>query len=73
MVNPIGGYFELELPQSKKKFPHSDGMLLNSGRHSLEYILRSMKNVGRLWIPYFTCYHGSPFSNIRKLWSMDLA
>lgn len=55
MNKPIGGYFELELPHNHKKFPHSDGVLLNSGRHSLEYILQSLGKIKRLWIPYFTC------------------
>lgn len=55
MNKPIGGYFELELPHKHKTFLHSDGVLLNSGRHSLEYILRSLGDVKRLWIPYFTC------------------
>ena len=55
MDKPIGGYFELELPHNHKTFPHSDGVLLNSGRHSLEYILRSLGEIKHLWIPYFTC------------------
>lgn len=55
MNKPIGGYFELELPHHHKTYPHSDGVLLNSGRHSLEYILRSLGEIKRLWIPYFTC------------------
>lgn len=55
MSKPIGGYFELELPHNLKSFPHSDGVFLNSGRHSLEYILRSLGRIKRLWIPYFTC------------------
>lgn len=55
MNKPIGGYFELELPHNHKTFPHSDGVLLNSGRHSLECILRSLGEIKRLWIPYFTC------------------
>lgn len=55
MNKPIGGYFELELPHNHKTFLHSDEVLLNSGRHSLEYILRSLGEIKRLWIPYFTC------------------
>lgn len=55
MKQYIGGYFELELPHNQKTFPHSDGVLLNSGRHSLEYILCSLGKIKRLWIPYFTC------------------
>jgi hypothetical protein len=49
---PIGGYFELELPQPD--FPHSDALLLNSGRACLEYVLRA-KAVRHLYLPRYTC------------------
>lgn len=55
MIQPIGGYFEWEFPVNNGSFPHSDGVLLNSGRHSLEYILKSLGKINRLWIPYYTC------------------
>jgi len=55
MIKPIGGYFEWEFPANNGSFPHSDGVLLNSGRHSLEYILKSLGTVNHLWIPYYTC------------------
>lgn len=55
MIKPIGGYFEWEFPINNSSFPHSDGVLLNSGRHSLEYILKSLDVINRLWIPYYTC------------------
>ena len=55
MIKPIGGYFEWEFLVNECSFPHSEGVLLNSGRHSLEYILRSMGQIKRLWIPYYTC------------------
>lgn len=55
MIKPIGGYFEWEFPANNGSFPHSDGVLLNSGRHSLEYILMSLGTIKRLWIPYYTC------------------
>lgn len=51
---PIGGYFELELVR-KNGFIHDNGVLLNSGRNALEYVLKSLPQVHRLWIPYFTC------------------
>ena len=50
----IGGYFEMELPDYGG-FLHDDGVLLNSGRNALEYVLRSLPNVNHLWIPYYTC------------------
>lgn len=55
MIKPIGGYFEWEFPANNGSFLHSDGVLLNSGRHSLEYILMSLGTINRLWIPYYTC------------------
>lgn len=55
MIKSIGGYFEWEFPINNSSFPHSDGLLLNSGRHSLEYILKSLGEINRLWIPYYTC------------------
>lgn len=50
----IGGYFELELPD-RGGFLHDDGVLLNSGRNALEYVLRSLPDVRHLWIPYYSC------------------
>ena len=50
----IGGYFELELP-NRGGFLHDDCVLLNSGRNALEYVLKSLQDVCRLWIPYYTC------------------
>lgn len=55
MIKPIGGYFEWEFPTNNGWFPHSEGVLLNSGRHSLEYILKSLGDIRRIWIPYYTC------------------
>lgn len=51
-LNPIGGYFELELP----RFPeyHAEAIALNSGRFCLEYILRCRK-YKKVYVPYFTC------------------
>lgn len=54
-MRPIGGYFEWEFPANDDSFPHSDGVLLNSGRHSLEYILLSLGQINHLYIPYYTC------------------
>lgn len=49
----IGGYFQWELG-NYNNCPNFTGILLNSGRNSLEYILRTLK-VSTLWIPRFTC------------------
>lgn len=50
----IGGYFNLEL-DSRGAFPHDDGILLNTGRNAIEYILRSLGNVTHVYVPYYTC------------------
>lgn len=53
-MEAIGGYFEL--PDFEEGvFPHNDGVLLNTGRNALEYILRSIRNVKRIYLPYYTC------------------
>ena len=53
-MRAIGGYFEIE-DRGVGIFPHSRGMLLNTGRNSLEYILRSISNVKQIYLPYYTC------------------
>ena len=50
----IGGYFELELPD-RGGFIHDDGVLLNSGRNALEYVLMALGDVKHLYVPYYTC------------------
>lgn len=54
-MNEIGGYFELELPaESPVIFP--PGVLVNSGRHALEYIILSLgEKVRRILLPFYTC------------------
>lgn len=55
-MKEIGGYFELELP-SFKSYPHEKGVLLNSGRHALEFILLTLEIKPKLvWVPYYTCH-----------------
>lgn len=55
-MKPIGGYFELELPEGSKDFPHALCTALNSGRHALEFILCQLGNkVKMVHIPYYTC------------------
>lgn len=54
-MKPIGGYFGWEFPPAKSSGLHDGEILLNSCRHSLEYILRGLKNITHVWIPYFTC------------------
>ncbi len=54
-MESIGGYFELADLVEEGKFPHNDGVLLNTGRNALEYILRSIGEVKRVYLPYYTC------------------
>lgn len=54
MLKEIGGYFELEL-SNRHPFPHSEGTCLNAGRNALEYVLRSIPAISRIWLPYYTC------------------
>ena len=54
-MQAIGGYFELADYEDGKNFPHPDGILLNTGRNALEYILRSIGGVKGIYLPYYTC------------------
>lgn len=54
-IKPIGGYFEIETIGNGGNFPHPDGIKLNTGRNAFEYILASIGNVSKVYIPYFTC------------------
>lgn len=51
-MNPIGGYFELELPLCCEY--HGKAIALNTGRNSLEYILR-VRGYKRVYLPYYSC------------------
>lgn len=51
-MNPIGGYFELEL--RKEEEYHKDAIRLNSGRNAFEYILRA-REYKKVYVPYYTC------------------
>lgn len=54
MMKAIGGYFELA-DYEEGIFPHKDGVLLNTGRNALEYILRNIEEVRNVYLPYYTC------------------
>lgn len=49
---PIGGYFELELPQGSEY--HGEAIALNTGRNCLEYILR-VRGYTNVYLPYYSC------------------
>ena len=61
-MKPIGGYFELELTRGEEYHKHA--IRLNTGRNSLEYILR-VKEYRTVHIPYFICE--SLLEPLRKL------
>lgn len=52
MKEAIGGYFSLELPRREEY--HKGALRLNTGRNSLEYILRSRK-ITKVYLPYYSC------------------
>lgn len=61
-ARPIGGYFSLEIPQREEY--HKGALRLNSGKNSLEYILRARK-YNKVYIPYYTCnVILQPFKNL---------
>ncbi len=51
-MQPIGGYFSLELPYGEEY--HKDAIRLNTGRNCLEYILKS-RGYKKVYLPYYTC------------------
>lgn len=53
-MRAIGGYFEIE-EKGSGIFPHKNGILLNTGRNALEYILRSIVDISFIYLPYYTC------------------
>ena len=55
MNKAIGGYFSLEISKVQNEYIHTQGVHLNSGRSALEYILKSIPVVQKLYIPYYTC------------------
>lgn len=55
MNKAIGGYFSLEISKVQNGYIHTQGVHLNSGRNALEYILKSIPVVQKLYIPYYTC------------------
>ncbi len=54
-MKAIGGYFELADYEEGGLFPHQNGVLLNTGRNALEYIIRSIGIVKQIYLPYYTC------------------
>lgn len=53
-MKPIGGYFELA-DREQGDFIHKQGVLLNTGRNALEWILLSLGKIKKIYLPYYTC------------------
>lgn len=51
-MEPIGGYFSLELNEGRER--HSLAIHLNAGRYALEYILKARK-YRKVYLPYYIC------------------
>lgn len=51
-MQPIGGYFSLELPNGEEY--HKNAVRLNTGRNCLEYILKA-RGYKKVYLPYYTC------------------
>ena len=51
-MQPIGGYFSLELNEGWER--HYDALRLNAGRYAIEYILKARK-YRKVYIPYYIC------------------
>lgn len=51
----IGGYFSWEFPPMKEFTLHENAVFVNSCRHALEYVLKNIKYVSKIYIPYYTC------------------
>lgn len=53
-MKAIGGYFELANREEKSSIP-VDGVLLNTARNALEYILQTLSDIKKIYLPYYTC------------------
>ncbi len=51
-MEPIGGYFSLDIPQGEEY--HKDAVRLNTGRNCLEYILKA-RGYKKVYLPYYIC------------------
>lgn len=51
-MQPIGGYYSLELPRFEEF--HKNAIRLNTGRNCLEYILKA-RGYKKVYLPYYTC------------------
>lgn len=54
-MKAIGGYFELADRTSVERPLPIQGVELNTCRNALEYIILSLPDVRRIFLPYFTC------------------
>lgn len=68
-MDAIGGYFGLA-DIEEGVFPYAGGILLNTGRNALEYILRAIVGIHRVYLPRHTCQAVlEPLRKLRIPWS----
>ncbi len=53
-MKEIGGYFEFELPNRGSIF-HDTAVAVNSGRNAFLYIIKTLKNVNKVYLPLYSC------------------
>ncbi len=54
MDKPVGGFFELDLPQGKELY-HSDAIALTTGRSCIGHVL-DIETPTRVIVPDYSCY-----------------
>ncbi len=54
-IKPIGGYFELADREAEHSLPIEGGVLLNTGRNALEFILKCIPDIKKVYLPLYTC------------------
>ena len=53
-LKPIGGFFELELPQTNANY-HQNALALTNGRACISWILKK-EQPKSIYVPFYTCY-----------------
>lgn len=55
-MKEIGGYFSLEIGRRTFNANYQNMMMLNSSRHALEHVIRSMEEKpNKIYLPFYTC------------------
>lgn len=65
IMKPIGGFFELELPEAEKSY-HPKAIALSTGRACLRLMLRNVY-IKKCYVPFYTCdalFHPFQLENV---------